>query len=136
VDVALLVDADLPWMHYLFAKKYPSHYDAITSENWFRNTVLPNPQLFYPARTRRAFAISMLNIMPWIPNEIECNIVAVCADDDAVWEVICLFRASIKWAKSRKCQMWRLCSETDKELAAIATRVGATEVWPRYVMRL
>jgi hypothetical protein len=131
-----MTESDVSWLHMLFAKRYASQYDATTSENWFKNYVLKSPILFYPARTQNAFCISLLSLVPWAPNQIECNVVAVCADDGAMWETARLLRASIDWARRRKALTWRICSETDHNLAALAKRVGATEVWPRFVLRL
>ena len=131
-----MTESDLPWMHELFAKRYAKHYDPICSEQWYLNVVLKNALIFYPARTQNAFAISMLSLVPWVPNEFECNVVAVCADDGGMWEAARLLRASVEWAKQRKAATWRICSETDVDLAQIARRVGATEVWPRFVLRL
>jgi hypothetical protein len=135
-DCRLIRESDIPWVLDLGVKRYPSRYDRIGAEGWLRNCVLPNPLLFYPARTGSAFTISMLTLMPWLPNDIECNVVACCADDGAMWEVNKLLRASVGWAKMRRAATWRICSETDFDVGPLARRMGAKDQLPRYVMRL
>jgi hypothetical protein len=135
-DVRLIRDSDIPWVLDLGVKRYPLQYDRIGAEGWLRNCVLPTPLLFYPARTQNAFTISMLNIVPWLPNDIECNVVAMCADDGAMWEVARLLRASVAWAKKRRANTWRVVSETDFDVGPLARRMGAKEQQPRYIMRL
>jgi hypothetical protein len=135
-DVRLLRESDIPWVLDLGVKRYPSHYDRVGAEGWLRNCVLPTPLLFYPARTANAFTISMLAIVPWIPTVIECNVVAMCADDGGLWEMNKLLRASVGWARARGANTWRVCSETDFDIGPLARRMGAKEQLPRYVMRL
>lgn len=123
-------------MHALGKKRYPGRFDSIGAENWFRNICLKQPLIFYPARLTNSFCISMLSIQPWIPSEWECNIVFICCDDGCMWEGMRLLRSSIAWAKSRKCSTWKISSDTDTDLAAMAKRLGATEIFPRYALRL
>jgi hypothetical protein len=47
-----------------------------------------------------------------------------------------LLRASIEWARRRKCSLWRLSSETDFDLEPIALKLGATEANVRWQLRL
>jgi len=103
---------------------------------WVRNIVLKGPMMFLPIRTDHAFLIAMLSTTPWMPQTPECNVVLVCADEGKMWEAVMLLRASIEWAKRRKCSLWRLSSETDFDLQPIATKLGATEANVRYVLRL
>jgi hypothetical protein len=135
-DPWLLSETDLQWLEYLFRKKYSSQYDHGTTRNWYVNTVLKSPLMFYPIRLDNSFAISMLSCVPWLPNDFECHVVACCADDGAMWEVIRLLRDSIRWARYRKCKVWRLSSDTENDLANIARRMGVTEISPRFSMRL
>jgi hypothetical protein len=131
-----MTESDLPWLEYLCVKKYSSRFDPTSTEGWYRNIVLKNPLLFYPARTQNAFCISLISLVPWLPNDLECSVIMICAEDGAMWDAARLLRASIAWAKSRKATTWRICSETDFDLAQIARRVGATEIWPRFILRL
>ena len=135
VKPRLLTEDDVPWLFYLCRKKYSQRYDAAATELWFRNIVLKSPILYLPQRTDNAFCISMLTVQTWLPAEFECHIMFMCADDGAMWEAMKLIRASIEWAKSRRCTVWKVASDTDIELAAMARRVGATEVYPRYTLR-
>jgi hypothetical protein len=73
--------------------------------------------------------------VPWLPAEFEANVVAVCADDGGMWEALRLLRVSVEWGKRRKCSSWRLTSENN-DLAMLARRLGATEISPRFQMRL
>lgn len=127
---------DLPWLISLGKKRYGAAYDYTTVENWYRNIVLKSPLMFHSARTQNAFAISMISCLPWAPSDFECNIVFICADDGAMWEAMKLLRDSVAWAKLRKCSCWKLSSDTETEIFAMAKRLGATEVSPRYTLRL
>jgi hypothetical protein len=97
--------------------------------------VLKQPVMFNPQRMPNAFCISMLSLVPWLPGEVECNIVFICAEDGCIWEAMKLLRSSIEWAKQRRANVWRLSSDTEVELAAMAYRLGATAISPRYVLR-
>jgi hypothetical protein len=130
-----MTEADIPWLVDLCKRRYSSKYDAVTSEGWFRNIVLKQPVIFYPARMPNAFCISMLSLVPWLPAEVECNVIFICADEGALWEGMKLLRASINWARERKCTIWRLSSDTDADLSAMAFRLGAKEIAPRYCVR-
>ena len=137
VKPRLLTEADIPWLGELFAKRYRNYpYDPVSAEGWFRNRVLKEPMLFLPQRTDNAFCISMLSVTPWIPADYETNIVVICAEDNATWESVSLLRASIEWAKLRRCKAWRVSSDTDNDVLPLAKRLGATEISPRYVLRL
>ena len=135
-DPWLLTENDIEWMQRLGAKKYHVQYDPKTTEAWFRNTVLKSPLMFYATRLRSSFCVSMLACVPWLPNDFECHVVLACADDGAMWEVMKLLRDSIRWARFRKCKIWRLSSDTENDFAAIARRLGVTEISPRFSMEL
>lgn len=132
----LLSENDLPWLRNLFGKKYDKGFDALTTENWFRNIVMKNPMMFYPVRLSNSFLIAMLSTLPWLPSRFDCNIICVCADDGYMWETAKLLRGSIDWARNRKCKYWMLSSDTVFDLAPMAKRMGAEEIWPRYMLDL
>lgn len=132
----LLSENDLPWLRNLFGKKYDKGFDALTTENWFRNIVLKNPMMFYPVRLANSFLIAMLSCLPWLPSQFDCNIICVCADDGAMWETMKLLRSSVDWARNRKCKHWMLASDTAFDLAPMAKRMDARELWPRYMIDL
>ena len=136
LDPWMLTENDLPWLIFLCKKKYDLRFYSVTTEGWFRNIVLKSPLMFYPIRLVNSFMISMLSCNPWTPSEFECNVVFVCADDGAMWEAVKLLRASIEWARLRKCKRWRLSSDTDFDLAPMARRLGATEVAPRFTLEM
>lgn len=136
VEPRILTEADIPWLFHLCRKKYANSYDAIATEIWFRNTVLKNALIYLPQRTENAFCISNMYTMPWTSNEFEACVLFLCADDGAGWEALKLLRASVEWAKFRRCVAWRCASETDSDLTAFARRVGATELSPRFTIRL
>lgn len=123
-------------MQELGDRRYPGKYDRLGVEMWVRNIVLKGPMMFLPIRTDNAFMIAMLSTTPWVPQTPECNVALVCADDGCMWEAVMLLRASIEWAKRRKCSLWRLSSETDFDLEPIALKLGARERSVRYVLRL
>lgn len=135
-EIRLMHEGDLPWLAYLCKKRYSHRYDQEGTEGWFRNIVLKAPLLFYPARTDNAFVITMLSCLPWLPNEWAADVIFTCADNGAMWEVISLLRRSVEWSRSRRISIWRLCSDTDYNIAPLAHRVGAEAIAPRYVLRL
>jgi hypothetical protein len=78
----------------------------------------------------------MLSVMPWLPTEWEAHVIFICADADAGWEALKLLRASVEWSRKRKAAVWRICSETDCDLSALAKRLGADELSRRFSLRL
>ena len=90
---------------------------------------------FYATRMSDAFQISMLSVMPWLPAEPEAIVLFVCADDGKLYQAVKLMRDSIEFARKRRCAVWRLSSDTDIELVALAKRLGVTEISPRYSLR-
>lgn len=132
----LLSESDLPWLHFLFKKKYDVRFDSMTTEGWYRNIVLKNPMMFYPVRLANSFLIAMLSTLPWLPAEFDCNIICVCADDGAMWETMKLLRASVDWARKRGCKHWLLASDTVYDLAPMAKRLNANEISPRFSIKL
>jgi hypothetical protein len=132
----LILESDVPWMVDLGNRRYGNQYDRFGTEMWFRNIVLRGPMMFFPERTDNAFCITMISTTPWRPEAAEANVTLVCAEEGCMWEAIMLLRASIEWAKRRKCSLWRLSSETDFDLAPMAAKLGATEANVRYVKRL
>lgn len=142
MDVPVLVDTprvmtedDLPWLNYLCRKRYSYIYDPESTEAWFRNIVLKSPLMFYAIRTNDAFVITMLSIVPWLPNTVESNVIFICADDGALWQAMTLLRCSIAWSRRRQCTLWRVSSDTDYDLRPLARRLGATELTPRFILR-
>lgn len=133
--VRLLTEDDLPWLHSLFKKRYPKH-DALTTERWFRAAVCRDAMNMLAVRTDGAILVAMNTVLPWIPSEPEVNIVCICADDNAGWQVIILLRKSIEWARLRNAAKWRLTSDTSYDVWPLALRVGATSIRPRYEIDL
>ena len=136
VEPRLLTEADIPWMLDLGRRRYSNRFNPMATEGWFRNIVLRAPLVFLPVRLDGAFLIAALNIIPWVPGELEANVVLVVADDGAMWQALELLRFSIDWAKTRRATEWRLTSETEVELGPFAKRLGAKELSPRYCLRL
>jgi hypothetical protein len=135
VEPWLLTENDIPWLVDLCKRRYSNKYDPVTTEGWFRNIVLKSPVIFNPSRMPNAFCISMLSLVPWLPSEIECSVIFICAEHGAHWEGMKLLRSSIEWARTRKSTVWKLQSDTDYDLSGMAKRLGATEIAPRYVVR-
>lgn len=129
-------ESDLAWALPLFRKRYPQRYDQDGAEGWFRNIVLKAPLLFYPARTDHAFVITMQSSLPWLPSEWTADVVATCAEEGAMWEVVQLLRRSVEWSRQRRLTIWRICSETDYDIEPLARRMGASSITPRYILRL
>lgn len=131
----LLTENDIPWLYDICRRRYSNDYDPISTELWFRNTVLKSPMFFCPQRTDNAFCISQLSAQAWLPTLFNCNVAFICAEEGAAWEALKLLRCSIEWAKSRKVHTWAVSSDTPTDLKAMAYRIGATEIYPRYVIR-
>ena len=136
LDPWLLSENDLPWLKNLFGKKYDKGFDALTTEAWFRNVVLKNPMMFYPVRLANSFMIGMLSTLPWLPSQFDFNVIALCADDGAMWETMKLLRSSVAWARTRGCKHWLLASDTTFDLKPMAERLAAKQIWPRYMIDL
>lgn len=132
----LFTEADVLWIVWLGRKRYPKNYDPAGAEGWLRNRVLRDPLMFLPMRTDNAFAVSMISVKPWTPAEFECHVAALCADDGAMFEAFKLLRWSQEWAKLRKCTFWSISSDTEYDFSMLARRLGATEIAPRFQMRL
>jgi hypothetical protein len=135
VEPWLINEDDIAWMHDLAKRRYSDKYDFITTEGWMRNIVLKGPLMFNASRLHNAFCVSMLSLVPWLPSVVECNVVFICAEQGCMWEAIKLLRSSIEWGRIRRCSIWRLSSDTDYDLKMIASRLGAEEISPRYVVR-
>jgi hypothetical protein len=133
--VRLITEDDIPFMLELGDRRYPGRYDRLGTEMWFRNIVLKGPMMFLPIRSDNAFMIAMLSTTPWTPHTPEANVTLVCADDGKMWQAVMLLRASIEWARRRKCSLWRISSETDFDLGPIAHKLGATEPNTRWQLR-
>jgi hypothetical protein len=134
-DPRSMIEEDLDWLTYLCKKKYSHRYDPETTQNWFRNIVLKSPLMFYAQRTQDAFVITMLSIVPWLPNDIDANVIFICADDGAMWQSLKLLRSSIEWARKRRATLWRISTDTENNLEMLARRLGATAIEPRFILR-
>ena len=134
-DIALATEDDVPWAMSIAKRRYADKWDFIATEMWFRNVVLKGPMVFLPIRSTDAFLVGMISVVPWTPTNWEANVVMLCADEDKMWQAVALARASIEWARQRKCSEWRISSETAIELGPIAKRLGAEELSPRYRVR-
>lgn len=117
-------------------RRYPNRWDAMAVESWFRGTVLKSPMIYLNVRLDNAFLIGVINIIPWVPQDLEFTVALICADDGKLWEVVTLLRFSIEWSRRRKIAEWRLSSETEFEFGALAKRLGAIALSPRYSLRL
>ena len=135
-ELRLIREEDIPWALEIAKRRYADEWDFLGAEMWFRNIVLKSPMVFLPIRSADAFLIAMVSVVPWLPARWEANIVVFCADDGKMWQGLALLRASIAWARQRRCVEWRLSSDTDMELGPLAKRLGAEELSPRYRMRL
>jgi hypothetical protein len=131
-----MTDNDLDWLVSLCKRRYSNHYDPITTEAWFRNMVLKNPQLYLAQRTDNAFCITHIYVLPWTGTEIEVDVMFLCAEHGAGWETLELLRASIAWARTHNGKRWRLSSDTEFDLTPLARRVGARLLTPRCVLDL
>lgn len=116
--------ADAPWMLDISRRRFGSDFDQIACEGWFFTEVLPKYGLYLPIRTSNAFLIALLNSMPWEPSVLRAHVLLLVSDEDAVWEAIRLLRASVEWARSRKCKSWHYHWDEGDALTLCA-RVGA-----------
>jgi hypothetical protein len=132
-----LTESDCDWIRKLSRKKYPHHYDFISTEGWFRDTVLKNPIKFLPIRTDSAFLIGFIDFLIWQPRDYTFSVALICADDSFHWEAVRLLRFSAQWAEERGCAAWFCGSdEDDVNLRAMCKRIGAKEIAPRFKMLL
>lgn len=132
----IIQEADIPWMADLARRRYPGNYDIEAAEMWVRNIVLKQPMVFYPTRTDRAFMITLVSLLPWLPGEPEATVIMLCAEDNAIWDAVRLTKASYDWAVRRNCHRWGFNSDTDYDVGPIAQRLGLVARCPRYVAHL
>jgi hypothetical protein len=134
--VRLLTEDDVPWIVDLGKRRYSTAFDAFSAEMWFRNNVLKSPLIFFPARTDHAFTICTIITDAWLPGMRICNNLLLNSEEGAVWEEITLVRAAVDWARKRHCAEYRIWSDTDVDLAPVATRAGAQPTAIRYSVKL
>ena len=133
----LLTEHDLPWLLDLCGRRYSrKQYDFLTATGWYTNIVLKNPMVFLPIRTRDAFLVQSIMTVPWMPRQMQANIVLLCAEPDTAWQVLRLLRMAIQWGKDHNCVLWGITSDTEFDLEPLARRLGAVEIKPRYVLNL
>ena len=134
--VRLLTEDDVPWIVSLGKRRYSTAFDAFSAEMWFRNIVLKSPLMFFPARTDHAFTICMIITAAWLPGLRICNNLLLNSEEGAVWEEIALMRAAVEWARKRQCAEYRIWSDTEVDLSAVAVRVGAQPTAIRHTVKL
>jgi len=134
--VRLLTEDDVPWIVNLGKRRYSTAFDAFSAEMWFRNIVLKGPLMFFPARTDHAFTICMIITDAWLPGLRICNNLLLNSEEGAVWEEIALMRAAVEWARKRQCAEYRIWSDTEVDLSAVAVRVGAQPTAIRHTVKL
>jgi len=127
---------DMAWMRRLFALRYSVSFDADTTEQWMRETVLKSPLRFLAARTDDALCVSLITEVPWFPNSREVMVVVILADHGKVWQTLPLLRASIGWARFRHASAWRCSSDTGADLAPLMRRLRIPQASPRYMLDL
>lgn len=133
-EVRFIGPADVQWFMDLGLRRYPRDWSPIGTEAWLRQRVLPNPASHLAIRSDHAAVVVTITYQPWTPNKFEAIVSTTMAEPGAVWELMPLLRASIEWAKRRRCVSWRIASETEYELGPLARRVGATDGKPYYMI--
>jgi hypothetical protein len=127
---------DMPWLRGIFARRYPNNFDADTTERWMRGVVLPTPTKFHPIRTEDALCITLLMTWPWLPNEGEASVIALCCDIGKVWQTLPLLRCSLEWARRRNATAWHFQSDLGQEFGPLMRRLGIPESGHRYKIDL
>lgn len=134
--IRIIREDDIDWMADLAVRRYPQRFDINAGEMWIRNIVLKQSWMFFPTRSANAFCITLIATIPWMPGEMEANVIMVCAEVGKGWEAMRQLRLSLEWAKRRKCSQWRFRTETDYDIGPMGRRLGAVELPPCYVVRL
>ena len=127
---------DLPWLLTLCERRYSARYDSKTTQAWYINLVLKNPQLYLAERTDHAFCITHIYVLPFTGKDIIADVMFLCAEEGTMWDTVRLMRSSIDWAKERNGRKWQIASDTDFDLTPLAKRVGAKFLAPRCVLDL
>jgi hypothetical protein len=133
-----MTEADAPWWFDLFKKRYSqSRYDTLTTYAWMTEFVLKDPKMFLPIRTDNALLIAIIHVVPWLLGS-EVQLVALIADEGAVWECPALLRASIEWANLRNAKRWRFSARTENDaiIGPLMRRIGAHEDSPHLLCSL
>jgi hypothetical protein len=123
-------------MHGIFARRYPNNYDATSADAWMAETVLKAPLMFLALRNDDAFLIGSLSLQPWLPNDIEFNVIVAAAELGKVWSTLPLLRTSVEWARYRRAVRWRFQSDTSNDIMPLMRRIGANVQEPRFIMEL
>jgi hypothetical protein len=124
----LTVD-DLPWALSLGYRRY-GPYDPGKILIYCMDAMRSRRALFI--RTDRAFLLAALILPVWADTGDECNVLALCTEEGAVWEGVRLLRRSVRWARDNGCKKWWFGSETKHDVSKLAQRVGAEVTHPRY----
>jgi hypothetical protein len=124
-----VVPDDLPWLLSLGYRRY-GPYDPGRTLAYLLDAMRNPNGLFI--RADRAFCLSALIMPVWSSTELECHVIALCADTGGVWEAAKLLRESVTWAKVHKCRKWRFGSETNFDVGPLARWLGAVEEQPRF----
>lgn len=127
--------ADFAWMMTLAHERYDS-YDPGGALRFALQAVNAPAVLGICSREMDAFLVASHVAPPWDPKRKECNVLMVCAAPGAHWQAVKLLRECIAWARLQGCVRWRLHSDTEHDIRAIARRLGAYEDTPRYVIDL
>jgi hypothetical protein len=107
-------------------------FDLNMCELWFRGEVLTSP-MYLPIRTSNAFLVALLQPTPWFPSNIECHVIILVSDEDAIWEAVRLLRYSVEYARLAGCSHWRYHWD-DGDAGVLVRRVGAKVDAPRYLI--
>lgn len=86
-------------------------------------------------RADHGFLVANILASGWFPKKREAHVLWLCVEEGHHWEAVKLLRHSICWAKELNCTRWWFMSDTENGVAALAERVGASEV-PHYAIEL
>lgn len=127
---------DLDWMIDLAVKRFPKIVqDRDATESWLANALV-NPS-FCVLLDDHGFAIGVGGTTIFNKHYTVANIhTLVTEKGNHIWEAIRMARHIKLWAEQHGAEELYLADSTDIDLGPIAKRIGATEITPRYVVKL
>ena len=128
-----MVPQDIPWALSLAHRRYTGGFDPGGALLAFSNGITSPNSL--ALRSDNGFLGAYIAHPAWRPQQRDCMVVVLCAEEGHHWEAVQMLRYSVMWAREQKCTRWFLGGDGDKSLAALARRVGASAM-PVYRIEL
>lgn len=112
--------ADLSWALDLATRRYPT-FDRMATARWAIG-VLHEPRI-YMRRTRAAFVVGSLEAKVWLPKQLSCHMLFLCAEPGAHWQAMTLLRRLREWAIANQATRLFVGTDTGIDLGPMVNRL-------------